>query len=60
MRRSYAIPQTDDIDSISFTSIAFQTMEYRQPNGFFTGLLNGIFLSLPVWTNLCTLKGWIF
>jgi len=53
------ILKTYDIDSISFTRIAFQTMEYSQPNGFFAGLLNGIFLSLPVWANLCTLMVWI-
>jgi hypothetical protein len=52
--------ETTDIESKSFPNIVCPTTGYRQPNRFFAGLLNGIFLSLPIWAILCTLMIWMF
>jgi hypothetical protein len=52
--------ETDKIEFKPLAKMACRITEYRQPNRFFAGLLNGIFLSVPVWAILCTLMVWMF
>jgi hypothetical protein len=52
--------ETTKIESKSFPNIACQTMGYRQPNKFFTGLANGIILSLTAWGFIYAITVWMF
>jgi hypothetical protein len=51
--------ETDGIESKTFANIACQTQGYRQPNRFFTGLVNGIIFSLTAWGFVYAMVAWM-
>jgi hypothetical protein len=52
--------QTDDIEFKSLAKMAYRITEYRQPNRFFTGLVNGVILSLTAWGGIYAMMVWMF
>ena len=52
--------QTTDIESKSFPNISCQITAHRQPNRFFTGLANGVILSLTAWGFIYAMMVWMF
>ena len=52
--------ETTEIEPKSFPNIACQITGHRQPNKFFTGIVNGIILALTVWGSIYAMMVWIF
>ena len=52
--------ETTDIESKSFPNIAWPITGHRQPNRFFTGLANGVILSLTAWGFIYAMMVWMF
>jgi hypothetical protein len=49
-----------DIIAKSYPNIAGQIRGPRQPNRFFTGLANGVILSLTAWGFIYAMMIWMF
>lgn len=52
--------ETSEIESKPFPDIACQITGHRQPNRFFTGLVNGIILALAAWGSVYAMMVWMF
>jgi hypothetical protein len=52
--------ETTEIESKSFPNISCHITAPRQPNRFFTGLVNGIILALTAWGSIYAMMVWMF
>ena len=52
--------EADDIESNSSLQTTCRIAPYRHPNRFFTGLANGVILSLAAWGFIYAMMVWMY